>query len=94
MEIIKYEKQLGTGPVAAIFDFVIPALGFTCRKWKLMRNKKGGLFVSAPSFALESPNGDKTWIKYVEVSENRSKDFQRALLDALKPFMGSEDCIF
>lgn len=87
MEIQNYDEQPATGPVVAIFDFTIPALGFTCRRWKLMRSKKGGLFITSPSFSKEGSNGEKVWSKYVEVSENRSRDFQRAVLDALKPYV-------
>jgi hypothetical protein len=90
MEIQNYEEQGKGGPVVATFDFTIPALGFTCRRWKLMKSKKGGLFVVSPSFAKEDSSGDKTWHKYVEVSEKRSRDFQRAVLDALKPFTKEE----
>lgn len=86
MEIQNYDQQHTPGPVVAIFDFTIPALGFTCRRWKLMKSKKGGLFVVSPSFSKESTNGEKTWYKYVEVSEARSRDFQRAILDSLRPF--------
>lgn len=94
MEIQNYDEQPPTGPVVAIFDFTIPALGFTCRRWKLMRSKKGGLFIVSPSFSKEGSNGEKVWHKYVEVSEKRSKDFQRAVLDALKPFVKASDDIF
>lgn len=93
MEILNYEEQLKGSNTIAIFDLVIPALGLTCRKWKLMRSKAGGLFVTSPSYSTEDGQGTKTWHKYVEVNEKRSREFQRAVLDSLKPFI-KEDAHF
>lgn len=90
MQIENYEEQRKGGSVVAVFDLTIPALGFTCRRWKLMRNKKGGLFVTSPSFSTEDASGQKIWHKYVEVAENRSREFQKAVLEALKPFLKEE----
>jgi len=90
MQIENYDEQHKGGSIVAVFDLTIPALGFTCRRWKLIRNKKGGLFVTSPSFSVDDGSGEKTWQKYVEVSESRSREFQKAVLEALKPFLKEE----
>lgn len=91
MEILNYEKQIGMGACVATFDFTIPALGFTCRRWKVMRGKNGGLYITSPSYSVQNASGEKVWHKYVEVSEKRSKDFQRAIMELLKPWLSSDE---
>lgn len=93
MEVINYFEQSPTGNVVAIFDFTVPALGMVFRNWKLLRGKNGKLFTASPSFSKEI-NGEKKWNALFEVGENRRKEFNKALMEALNPFLRPSDMQF
>jgi len=90
MEILNFERLTDSGNIVAIFDFTIPALGFTCRRWKLIRSRKNKLFVSSPSYSAQDAIGNKIWHNYIEVSNQRSEALQTAILRALEPYIGVE----
>lgn len=91
MEILNYREQSPTGNVVAIFDLTIPALGMTFRNWKLLRSKNGHLFPVSPSFSYEDEQGQKKWASLIEVSEKRKSDFNKAVLEALQPYLRGND---
>ena len=85
---IENYRSENQGSTIAIFDIYLEKLQLTLRNWKLIRTKKGQLFVSAPAFGQPHPTDEfvkKTWIPYVEWSEERNKDFQAKVLEAVRP---------
>lgn len=89
MEILNYDEQPPTGNVVAIFSVRLPAAAMTFHKIKLIRSKKGNLFISLPSYAVDSMSefGKKEYHPYVEMDEERKKEFQNKVLEAIKPFV-------
>ena len=91
MEILNYREQPPSGSVVAIFDLTVPALGMIFRNWKLLRSKNGHLFPASPSFSYEDEQGQKKWSPLIEVNEKRKADFNKAVLEALQPFLRGND---
>jgi hypothetical protein len=87
MEILNYREQAAAGNVVAIFDLTIPALGMIFHNWKLIRAKGGRSFIAGPSYSYEGENGEKKWAQLIEINEKRRADFNKAIMEALKPFL-------
>lgn len=91
MEILNYREKSASGNIVAIFDLTIPALGMTFRNWKVLRTKNGGMFPVSPSYSYEGENGEKKWGSLIEVNEKRKADFNKAVMDAIQPFLRGND---
>lgn len=91
MEILNYFEQSALGPVVAIFSVTIPAMGMTFHQIKLIRTKKGGLMVAMPQYSKPQEDGTKTWHTYVELSETRRQEFNKKVMEAIKPFLSGDD---
>lgn len=90
MEILNYDEQPPGGSSIAVFSVRLPQAGMTFHKIKLIRSKKGNLFLSLPSYGESDPNdpfGKKTYHPYVEMTLDRKTDFQKKVLEALEPFL-------
>ena len=88
MEIHDWEDGPQPGNLVGTFTVYIPALGLSLHKTKAVRTKKGGIFIAFPSFCKEDNIGQKTWHPYISFSEQRAKEFQKACLEAIEPFLG------
>lgn len=94
MEIVNYDEQPQGSYALAIFDIYIPNWkGLILRRWKVCRSKQGHTFVQAPSFKKGEFEGKAQWSPYVDFTGgDNSKDFNKAVLDLLKPFVeGKKD---
>lgn len=87
--IENYREQNPSEKYIAIFDIAWPhPFGMTFRNWKLFRNQKGE-WISGPAFSTEDAEGNKVWSAYIEFSKEKHKDFQKTVLEALKPYIGN-----
>jgi hypothetical protein len=59
----------------------------TFKKWRLRQSKKGNYWVQGPSYSVENEKGEKDWLPYIEFSPEKKKDFERKVIEALKPFL-------
>jgi hypothetical protein len=87
MEILNYEKQAAGGFTVAVFTVYLPSANLSLHKVRLNRSKKGNLFVSLPSFGVEQPDGSKKWMPYMEWSQEKGREFNEKVMEALKPFL-------
>jgi hypothetical protein len=88
MEIENYREQPAGGSVVAIFDIAWPAqFGLTFRNWKLIRSKKGNLFITGPSYSEVQHNGDKKWLPFIDFNKEKKESFEKKVLEALGPFL-------
>jgi hypothetical protein len=59
----------------------------TFKRWKVCRSKKGGYYLASPSYSSEGDNGKKHWHPYIEFSGDKKREFDRKVLDLLKPLV-------
>lgn len=87
MQIIDYQPTLPGQYHKAEFSIYFPAWGMTFRRWKLVMSRQGNYFVTSPAFSTEQDDGKRQWHSYIEFSSEKKKDFDRKILEALKPFL-------
>ena len=85
MEILNYQDEIG-GNTLGIFDVYIPAIGLTLHRFKVIARKKGGWFVSIPSYCVDK-SGEKKFFQYMTFSKERESDFMKAVTELLKPYV-------
>lgn len=90
MEIHNWEEGPRTSNIAGMFTVYIPALGLSLHKLKAIRTKKGGIFIAYPSYATKDAEDKKTWHPYISFSDQRSRDFQKTCIEAIRPFLSLE----
>lgn len=59
----------------------------TFHRLKLMRSKKGHLYISYPCFKENKDDPASKWIPFVEMSLERKKEFEKKLREALEPYL-------
>lgn len=82
MEILNY-IQSQSPPVIATFSVTIPALKLTLHKLKVMRSKKGHLFISYPSW-MQEDYGQKSYHPYIEFDLEKKKEFESKVFELLQ----------
>lgn len=87
MEILNYEEQSPHSPVIGVFSVRLPAAKMIFHRLKLIRSKKGNLFVSFPAFSTNDEFGEKKYTPFIEMDKDKSAEFQTKVLEALKPFL-------
>lgn len=91
MEILNYDEKNASSSVLAEFSIYWgPQYGMTFHKWKLIRSKRGDLFVTGPSYSTEVMDGfvpKKEWHQMIEFSKEKNSAFQKKVLELLEPFM-------
>ena len=60
--------------------------GFFMNFLKIIRSKKGSLFLAMPNKGIKDEMGQTTWVPYYGYSEQRSRSFQEKVLELAKPF--------
>jgi len=89
MEIIDYSEQPPGKSTIAIFGVYLPALCMRIHKFRLIRLKNGKLLLGFPSFRTNSttPTGNAIYAPYFEFSTEKGQEFERKVMEALKPFL-------
>lgn len=87
MEILNYCESGKQTSTVATFSVYIPAWRLTFHKMRLIRAKNGNMFLGFPSYSTDGLHGNKLWHSYVELSEEKAKEFNNRVLEALKPFV-------
>lgn len=89
MEIENY--RAGLENVIAIFDvYCGPNSTVRYRNLKLLKSKTGKTFIAYPSFGTDQPDGKKTWTPYISFSKEKQEEFEKKVMEALKPFLAQE----
>lgn len=83
MEIENYREELPGQAVIATFDVYLPKMQLNLRNFRLIKSKKGHLFVTPPSFKDKSLDGER-WIPLIEFSRDKQKEFLNKILGRLK----------
>jgi hypothetical protein len=84
MEIGNY-RELNQGAVVAEFSALGNGIYF--HRMKLMRSRKGHLFLTYPSYRESKDDPNSKWIPFVEMSAEKKADFEKKVFEALKPFV-------
>lgn len=88
MQILNFVDMLPGGSVLSEFSISFyPQKKVIYHKWKLMRSKKGALFISGPSFSVVEDDGTKSWHPMIEMEKEEKEDFQKKVLALLQPFI-------
>jgi hypothetical protein len=66
----------------------------TFHNFKLIRTKKGSQFIAGPSYCEEDEMGKKAYKPYIEFTKQKSEEFTKAVMEELKPFLGTNDKSF
>lgn len=88
MEIVNYEEQPQGSKVLAFFGVYVKS-GITYNHYKLIHGKNG-TFIASPSKNkgdMDNPN----WVPYIEMSQEKKADFDKVVMDLLKPYMKREE---
>lgn len=94
MQIINYTDTIGHPSVIGEFDLYFPAWEMTLSKLRVIRTKKGGLFVTFPSWCEKFEDGSKKFHPYISFSDKKSGDFQKAVKILLNDFLPLEQANF
>ena len=89
MEISNYKEFPPGGAILAQFSAV--GQGVTYHRLKVMRSKKGHLFIAFPSYKESKDDPQAPWVPYVEMSRDRKEEFEKKCLLALEPYIKSND---
>lgn len=81
MDILNY-RQSDNPPVIATFTAYIPAIKLFIHKLKVVRSKKGHLFISYPSY-MEQQSDEKKYLPYFEFDSDRKKEFENQVLQKI-----------
>ena len=87
MEIENYNELPPGKSVIAEFSVYLPGAKMRIHKMKVLKNKHGGKYVGFPAYGVEQDDGRKKWMPFLEFTEEKAKEFQEKVLEALKPFM-------
>jgi hypothetical protein len=91
IEIENYQDQKG-GNVLGTFDVYMPSAQLRIKRFRLIKTRTGKLIVGYPSFCSKQasePSGRPEFSPYIEFSRERGVQFDQAVLEALKPFLGA-----
>lgn len=83
---IKDVKQVNKGSMKLVFSIFFPQLDLTVRDCKLMEGKNGP-WISFPAREYQDTEGKKKYFSFIQISDARKEQFQKACLDLLKPHM-------
>lgn len=87
MKIENYREANPADKYVAMFDIYLgDQWGVTFKNWKLIRNKKGGLFISCPSYSVEDGEGGKKWHPFIEFTPEKKSNFEQKVMELLKEF--------
>lgn len=84
--IQNYCDVIGKPNTVCTFDVYFPAWQMTIHTMKLMRSKKGGLFLVYPARCEKQEDGTFKFYPYLSFSKDRDADFQKKVLELLKEF--------
>jgi hypothetical protein len=88
MEIENYREQPPNQPVVAIFDIAFSKpRRCVWHEWKLIKSKKGFLFLQEPSFSRVDEFGTRKWFPLIEFSSEDKKEFSNEIIELLKQFL-------
>jgi hypothetical protein len=86
LQILDFDVVTGHKSVIAEFKLYNPV-----KESKMLltviRTKKGGFFVPFPSKCKKLDDGTFKYIPLYELSEKKSKEFQKEVLELLQPFL-------
>lgn len=83
MQIENIREEPPSSSTSIYFDIYFPNVQCTYRNWRVVRGKKGK-FVAAPCFKKDGPEGQPTYVPYIEYSAEKGKEFMKKVYDALK----------
>lgn len=87
MEILNYQDLIDHPNVIAQFDVYLPALQMTICRLKVIKTKKGHMFINIPSWCEKLDDGTKKFHPYIMFSEEKGKEFQIEVKALLKDFL-------
>lgn len=87
MQILNYSDVIGKPSVIGEFDLYFVSWEMTLSKLKVMRSKKGHLFVSFPAWCEKFEDGTKKFHPYITFSDKKGADFQKAVKELLRDFI-------
>ena|GEM_PF-1583670 len=87
MEIVRYTRGTGDGPIQAYISFYIPQWGLYLNDMRLIRSKNGGSFLSAPSRKYEDENKETKYAPYFSFDKERSERFQKAAKNVIDEYV-------
>lgn len=85
VEISNFNRMDDGGAVLAEFSVYMPKMFLQLNKVRVIRSKKGDLFVTAPAFKKE-----EDWIPYFRWGDAATKAFNLQVMDAVKPLLEGE----
>lgn len=103
MQILNYRDVIGKPNTIGEFDLYCPGMnislasgGFlivdmTIAHLKVMRSKKGHLFVTFPSKSEKLDDGTFKFHPHISLPEKSNNEFQREVKELLKPFIPHGD---
>ncbi len=87
MEIHEWETGGRTPTTIGTFTVYLSSIGLSIFGVKAIRTKKGGIFISLPSWYEKDDEGGGVWKPHASFSEQRSQEFQKKCLEAIEPFL-------
>ncbi len=87
MQIINFKDLGPSSPTVATFDIYFHAWEMTFHKVKLVKTKKGRMFVALPTWCELLEDGTKKFHPYILFSEKKTDGFQKSVLDLLSEFI-------
>lgn len=99
MQILNYQDIIGKNNQIAEFDLYCPSINIPMKNGKflvidmtyyhlkVMRSKKGHLFVTFPSKATKLEDGTFKFHPHLAISEHNNPDFQKVVKELLRDFL-------
>ena len=86
MEITKYKRVEGNGPVMANLSIYIPSWGLTLNDCRLIRTKKGATFIGFPAKKFEI-DGEAKFAPYFKFDTEIGARFQKSAHIAIDKYV-------
>ncbi len=88
MKIENYREANPNDKFVARFDiFLEDEWSTVYHEWKLIRAKKGNLFISGPAYGVDDGMGGKKYFPFIEFTPEKKQNFEKKVMELLKDFM-------
>ncbi|NBV41006.1 hypothetical protein EBR77_04130 [bacterium] len=87
MQILNFEELLNNPYTFAVFDLYHPGSHRTDYNVEVCKSKAGNFYVKFPDIRNKRQAAAKPYIRACGYSQEKEKDFNKAILELLKPFL-------
>lgn len=92
VQIINYDEHQAGGSIVSEFSVIVSGDGVfpksrTMNFIKLLRSKKGKLYLAFPAKGIQRDGGKTDWIPYDFLPKEDDEELRKKIMEALKPFV-------